>query len=116
MVTLYGIRNCDKCRAAMRWLTDVDREYRFHDIRTDGLDDSLLGRWQSMVGWEILLNTRSQTWRKLPVRDRRDLNAARALELIVGNPTLMKRPVLDNGTTVIVGFSPRQYLDALERE
>ena len=109
MTTIYGLKNCDSCRRARRWLDDNGVNHRFHDLRSDGLDDETLGRWAASIGWETLLNRRSTTWRNLPTAEREGLDEARALALMQAHSTLVKRPVLDNGETVAVGFSAAEY-------
>ena len=105
MITLYGIKNCDTCRKARKWLEGEGIEHRFHDFRADGLDKDTLARLMEALGWETLLNRRGTTWRKLPEADREDLTPDSVAALILGNPTLIKRPVFDTGGTYMVGFS-----------
>ena len=109
MTKLYGIRNCDSCRLATRWLDENGIDYKFVDVRMDGIDESTLERWQETLGWEALMNKRSITWRKIPAFDREDLNATKARELILNFPTVMKRPVLDTDEKVLLGFDKYAY-------
>ena len=109
MITLYGIRSCDNCRKARRWLQDRDIEFRFTDIRDEVLEEPLLEKWQKQLDWEPLLNKQSVTWRKIPPFDRADLNAQNAQALILNYPTVMKRPILDNGTQILLGFDDKEY-------
>jgi arsenate reductase len=109
MTTLYGISNCDTVRKARIWLSSHDVDYQFHDFRQDGLSHKLLKAWATAVGWETLLNRRSQTWRKLADKDKTDLTEARALKLMQAEPTLIKRPVLEVRKRVYVGFTPADY-------
>lgn len=109
MNKLYGIRNCDSCRKAQKWLEAHDIAFSFHDIREDGLSDKRLKHWQKSAGWEMLINKRSVTWRKIPPFDRNDLDADSARALILEFPTVMKRPVFDAGRTVLIGFDPNEY-------
>jgi Spx/MgsR family transcriptional regulator len=109
MIKLYGIRNCDSCRLATRWLDENGVDYEFVDVRRDGVDEATLERWQESLGWEALLNKRSITWRKIPPFDRDDLNAANARELMLNFPTVMKRPALDTGDQVLLGFDKYAY-------
>ena len=102
MVTVYGLRNCDACRRALKGL--VGTEHRFHDLRADGLEPALLSRWIRELGWEALLNRRSTTWRGLAEDDRSGLDAAKAEALMLAHPTLVKRPVIDDGETVRIGL------------
>lgn len=112
-VTVYGIRNCDTCRKALKWLEAEGIDHRFHDFRADGLDDRDLAKWINAVGWETLLNRRGTTWRKLPETDRDDVDRGKAAGLMLEHPTLIKRPVFDTGDDVLVGFSD-ETRDALK--
>jgi len=105
MITLYGLRNCDSCRKARSWLDTAGLEFRFHDLRDDGLPDDALTKWCDVVGWELLLNRRSTTWRGLADTDRSDLDAKKARQLMARHPTLIKRPVIETAETILVGFS-----------
>jgi Spx/MgsR family transcriptional regulator len=109
MVTLYGIPNCDKVRAARKWLEAKNVEYRFHDLREDGLDLTLLLGWVKELGWETVLNKQSTTWRKLPEALVKDLDQGKAFQLMLDEPTLIKRPVLDRDGDIHVGFSEEKY-------
>ena len=113
MVTVYGIPNCDTCRKARDWLEKHSIEYRFHDLRADGLEKSLLAKWARSTAWQKLLNKRSATWRGIAESVRQGIDKKRALELMLQHPTLIKRPVLDMPGTVIVGFSANTYNDIL---
>ena len=104
MLTLYGIPNCDKCRAAQKWFSAQGLEFRFHDLRTDGLNTGLVDDWLTQVGYKALINTRSKTWRNLPDTSRKQLNNSTARELVLEYPTLIKRPLLDTGSALMVGY------------
>jgi len=106
---LYGIPNCDTCRKARKWLDRKGIEYRFHDVRADGLDENTIRKWTAAVDWKELLNTRSTTWRSLPDKDRQDLDEKRAIELMQQHPTLVKRPLADFNGEILVGFSEDRY-------
>ena len=105
MITLYGIRNCDTVRKARRWLDDNGVDYSFHDLRSDGLDKKTLLAWERELGWEQLLNRRGTTWRKLPESVRNSIGAESAQELMLANPAIIRRPVVDTGSGRHVGFS-----------
>ena len=109
MLKIYGIRSCDTCRKATRWLEQGAREFQFHDIREDGLDIQTLERWSKRISWEKLLNTRSLTWRKIPDVDRSGITRSRALSMMMEHPTLVKRPVLEHHKFIAVGFSEAHY-------
>jgi arsenate reductase (glutaredoxin) len=107
--TLYAIRSCDTCRQARQWLDAHGIEHRVHDLRDDGVNIQMLERWADHVDWRELLNTRSLTWRKLPEVDRSNMSLSRALAVMLDQPTLVKRPVLEHGGGIEVGFSPARY-------
>ena len=109
MAIVFGLKSCDNCRAAMQWLEEHDISAKFHDFRTNGHDAAMLERWIAAIGWQALLNKRSLTWRRIPEADRLHLDAAKATALMLDNPTLIKRPVLAKGKTVIAGFTPDSY-------
>ncbi len=105
MITIYGIKNCDTCRKARKWLDAQNIEHRYHDFRADGLDEKTLSAWIEAVSWETLLNRRGTTWRKLPEAVRYGLTPDSAAALMLENPTLIKRPVFDASGTYMVGFT-----------
>ena len=113
MLTVYGLKSCDTCRKARKFLAEKDIDFRFHDVRDDGLDIQMLERWVSRIDWQKLLNRQSLTWRNIPEVDRADINIDKALALIVENPTLLKRPVLESETLLAVGFSEKRFADFL---
>ena len=109
MTTLYGIPNCDTIRKAKRWLQDNQVEFQFHDFRKDGLGKSQLQAWVDELGWEVLLNKRGTTWRKLPDEQKTNVDRDSAIELLLAEPAMIKRPVLDLGERRVVGFSTDSY-------
>jgi arsenate reductase len=109
LTRLYGLRNFDACRNAINWLKDHCLEYEFVDIRNDGMEEKALMRWQELLGWEALLNKRSITWRNISAIERRDLDSTKARHLILRHPTVMKRPVLDSGSGLVLGFDESKY-------
>ena len=109
MTTVYGIKNCDTVRKARKWLEAQGVEYQFHDFRADGLAEKDLRSWVKAVGWETLLNRRGTSWRQLPDKDKESVNEAKAIQLMLANPTLIKRPVLLHNKQVHVGFTPADY-------
>lgn len=115
MIVVYGLKNCDSCREALSFLKAGDAAHRFHDLRADGLPTGRLARWLGRVGWEVLLNRRSTTWRQLPEAEKVGVDAAAAARLLERHPTLIKRPVIEVGDTLLVGFAPpqREALKAL---
>ncbi len=115
MLTVYGIKSCDTCRRARKYLAEHDIEFRFHDVRDDGLDIQMLERWGNRMDWEKLLNRKSLTWRKIPEVDRSGMTRERAFALMIDQPTLMKRPVLESPQFMAVGFSERRFSDFLAK-
>jgi len=111
MLTVYGIRSCDTCRKARKYLAEHDIEFRFHDVREDGLDIQMLERWASRIDWQKLLNRQSLTWRKIPEVDRAGMTKDRAFALMIDQPTLVKRPVLESSRFIAVGFSEKRFAD-----
>ena len=109
MTTLYGIKSCDTVRKAQKWFESEGVKYTFHDFRTDGLDKKNLSAWVKAVGWEVLLNKRSTTWKQLSDKDKETVDEAKAFALMLTNPTLIKRPVLTHKQKTYVGFKPAEY-------
>lgn len=112
MVTLYGIRNCDTMKKAWTWLDAHGVAYNFHDYRASGIDQAKLEAWCRELGWERLLNKGSTTFRALPDADKQGLDAAKAVKLMLAQPTMIKRPVLDLGERRILAFKPEVYAGA----
>jgi Spx/MgsR family transcriptional regulator len=108
-LTLYGIKNCDTMRKARAWLDAKGVAYAFHDYKAEGVDRTRLESWARSVGWETLLNRAGTTFRKLPDADKAGLDEGRALALMLDQPSMIKRPVLDLGGQLLVGFKPEQY-------
>ena len=108
-IILYGIKNCDTVKKARLWLEAQQIEYAFHDFRMDGLTKDMLKDFLEHVDWETLLNKRGTTWRKLPDKQKYDVNKKKALDLMYQNSTLIKRPVLAYGKKFYVGFSETDY-------
>lgn len=109
--TLYGIKNCDTVKKARQWLEQHRVEYRFHDFRSDGLDAQQTQAWLDEIGIDTLINKRGTTWKQLDENVRAQTTAKNAAALLAGNPTLIKRPVLDIGHQRFVGFSDTMYRD-----
>jgi len=111
-VTLHGIKNCDTMKKAWTWLDTHGVAYTFHDYKKLGIDEATLRRWAGVVGWEVLLNRAGATFRALPDSDKADLDEDKAIALMLANPSMIKRPVLESGSTLLVGFKPDTYLGA----
>jgi arsenate reductase len=113
-VTVYGIKNCDTMKKARAWLDQHGVEYVFHDYKTQGIERERLECWTKKVGWESLLNRAGTTFRKLPDKDKQALGPDKAVALMLVQPSLIKRPVLDaGGGRLLVGFMPDLYREAL---
>lgn len=108
MIVVYGLKNCDTCRKALKWLAAEGLEHRFHDVRADGLNETTLKAWVADIGWDALLNRRGTTWRKLPDSETAGVDEAKAVALMLHHPALIKRPVFALGDRHIVGFKAEQ--------
>jgi arsenate reductase len=108
-ITIYGIKNCDTMKKARAWLDSHGVAYSFHDYKTEGIAKDKLKQWSDEIGWETLLNRAGTTFRKLPDGDREGLNERKALTLMLAQPSMIKRPVLDLGGKLLVGFKPEIY-------
>src|SRR5438128_6067811 len=106
---MYGIRNCDTIKKARAWLEARGVAYGFHDYKVAGIGEDRLRAWAAELGWEKLLNRAGTTFRKLPDADKEGLNERKALALMLAQPSMIKRPVLDLGAKLLVGFKPDVY-------
>ena len=113
-ITIYGIKNCDTMKKARAWLDKKGVDYAFHDYKAAGIARDRLQGWASKVGWETLLNRAGTTFRKLPDADRQGLDERKAISLMMDQPSMIKRPVLEIGTRLLVGFKPDQYAETLD--
>ncbi len=104
MTVIYGIPNCDKCRATLKWFAAAGIAHRLHDLRADGLDASLLRGWLDRVPAEQLLNRRSRTWRELSPGQRDLTDNDKVVALVLAHPTLLKRPLVVAGSDLVVGY------------
>jgi arsenate reductase (glutaredoxin) len=114
-VTIYGIKNCDTMKKARTWLDDNGVAYRFHDYKAEGVTRAQLEGWAKEVGWEILLNRAGTTFRALPEADKMDLNQKKAIALMAAQPSMIKRPVLETKSGLLVGFKSEAYQKAFAR-
>lgn len=110
--TMYGIKNCDTIKKARVWLAEHGVSYDFHDYKAVGISADKLRGWAGQVGWEVLLNRAGTTFRALPETEKVDLDEARAIALMVAQPSMIKRPVLETDGPLLVGFKPDTYLAA----
>ena len=109
-ITIYGIKNCDMMKNARAWLDKKGVAYAFHDYKIAGIAREKLEQWDRKVGWETLLNRAGKTFRKLPDKDKAELNTKKAISLMLAQPSMIKRPVLElSGDKLLVGFQPELY-------
>jgi arsenate reductase len=108
-VTIYGIKNCDTMKKARAWLDKHGVAYEFHDYKTAGVDRVKLEGWSRAAGWETLLNKAGTTFRKLPEKDRDNITEKKAIALMLEQPSMIKRPVIESSGKLLVGFKPEQY-------
>lgn len=112
-VTIYGIKNCDTMKKARTWLEENHVAHDFHDYKASGITRDRLHAWLGKVGWQVLLNRAGTTFKKLPDADRADITEAKAIDLMLAQPSMIKRPVLEHDNAIIVGFKPDIYHAAL---
>lgn len=113
MIAIHGIKSCDTMKKAFTWLEEHRVAYRFHDYKKEGADRARLLKWIEAAGWETLLNRAGTTFRKLPDEVRASVDRDRAIDLMLEQPSMIKRPVLDYPGGVLVGFKPDVYARAL---
>jgi arsenate reductase (glutaredoxin) len=109
MITLYGIPNCDTMKKARQWLADHDIDYVFHDYKKQGVPEKELKQWVAQIGWEALLNQRGTTWRKLDESLKQNINQTRAIKIMMENPGIIRRPVIDINGKLYIGFAEDDY-------
>ena len=114
MIKVFGIKNCDTMKKAFAWLEANGVSYEFTDYKKAGIAEAKLPDWNQRAGWQKLLNTRGLMWKKLSEAERADVDEAKALTLMAQYPSLIKRPVLDTGKDLLVGFSPESYAEQLK--
>ena len=109
MATIYGIKNCDTMKKARAWLDAHKVAYAFHDYKAEGVDQATLEGWATKAGWEVLLNRAGMTFKKLPEADKENLTEKKAIALMLAQPSMIKRPVLEAKGRLTVGFKPEAY-------
>jgi arsenate reductase len=109
MTTIYGIKNCETMKKARAWLEARKLTHNFHDYKASGIDKATLEGWAQKVGWEILLNRAGTTFRKLPDADKENITEKKAIALMLAQPSMIKRPVLEAKGKLTVGFQPEEY-------
>ena len=114
MTTVYGIRNCDTMKKAFAWLDGHGIAYAFHDYKKLGADAALLQQWAAQAGWERLINTRGPSFRKLPPGKQASLTEKKAFALMLENPSMIRRPIVEAGKTLLIGFDPDEYAQKLK--
>jgi arsenate reductase len=112
--TIYGIKNCDTMKKAFTWLGKHGVAYEFHDYKTAGVTKTQLQKWCAAAGWETVLNRAGTTFRKLPEADKQNLTEAKAIALMTAQPSMIKRPVLETGRKIEIGFKPERYAAVFE--
>ena len=108
-IVIYGIKNCDTMKKARAWLDRRGVEYAFHDYKTQGIERRKLEAWAKEAGWETLLNRAGTTFRKLPEKEREGITEKKAIALMLAQPSMIRRPVLEAGSRLLVGFKPEIY-------
>lgn len=114
-IILYGIKNCDTVKKARAWLDQRSIAYGFHDYKTAGIDEARLRRWAAELGWERLLNRSGTTFRKLPDADKEGLDEAKAIKLMTAQPSMIRRPVVEAGGKLLVGFDTDRFSEVFGR-
>jgi len=109
MIKIYGIPNCDTMKKARKWLENNGVEYEFHDYKKQGVPETNLKKWVKSAGWEVVLNKRGTTWRKLPDDIKDNIDEDSSIQVMLDNPSAIKRPVLEDGKTILVGFKEDEY-------
>jgi arsenate reductase len=109
MTTIYGIKNCDTMKKAFIWLDAHKIAYSFYDYKKEGMDRARLEKWIKQAGWETLLNRAGTTFKKLPDKDKQALSEKKAIALMLSQPSMIKRPVIEKGAKLLVGFRPEDY-------
>jgi Spx/MgsR family transcriptional regulator len=113
MIKIYGIPNCDTIKKARKWLEAHGVEYEFHDYRKLGVPKNKLRNWVKQVGWETVLNKRGTTWRKLDEKTKNNIDQESAIKIMLDNPSIIKRPVLESDKVLIIGFKESEYQQLL---
>ena len=113
-IQLYGIPNCDTVKKARKWLDAQSIDYDFHDYKKEGADPARLASWSDAVGWEVLLNKRGTTFRKLDDEAKADIDREKAIALMAEHPSMIKRPVVEHAGGILVGFKEEDWAAALQ--
>ncbi|MGB1464724.1 MAG: ArsC family reductase [Alcanivorax nanhaiticus] len=108
-LTIFGIKNCDTMKKAMKWLDDNGVAYHFHDYKKEGVPEASLKQWLDALGWDIVINKRGTTWRKLDDDTKNTMDAAKAVTVALENPSIIKRPILQNDKILTAGFKANEW-------
>ena len=115
MITVYGIPNCDTIKKTLDWLKKNKIEYEFHDYKKSGISKTKLSEWCKKIGWEVLLNKKSTTWRSLsPEEQQKVTNQTEAIKVMMENNSIIKRPVIEAGNVILVGYNEEQFIKQLK--
>ena len=114
MTTIYGIKNCDTMKKSFAWLDGRGIAYSFHDYKKFGADEALLKKWAAQAGWEKLINTRGPSFRRLPPEKQANLTEKKAFALMLENPSMIRRPIVEAGRTLLIGFDPEEFAKKLK--
>ncbi|MBU0601229.1 MAG: Spx/MgsR family RNA polymerase-binding regulatory protein [Gammaproteobacteria bacterium] len=114
MLRVFGIRRCDTMSRAMAWLNEQQLDFHLHDYKKDGVPVDRLAGWMERVGWQALVNTRGTTFRKLPPEQTADLDNVKALKLLTENPSAIRRPIIEHGTDILIGFDPARWSETFK--
>ncbi len=114
MIRIYGIKNCDTMKKALKWLDERGVAYELHDYKKSGIDADRLRSWEAELGWETLLNRRGMMWRRVPDEVKAAIDKESALRLMLETPSMIKRPLLDTGAGRYLGFKPERYEEILK--
>ena len=114
MLKVFGIPNCDTVKKTQKWLISKKIKFEFHDFKKQGVTKKQLNDWCNVVNWEVLLNKRSRTWKELSENVRSNITQTKAIHLMQQHPTLIKRPVIQNGKTILVGFDNKEFNQKLK--
>ena len=109
MIKLYGIPNCDTMKKARKWLDSNGMDYEFHDYKKLGVPEKNLKQWVKKAGWQVVLNKRGTTWRKLDDNIKSSIDEVSAIQVMLENPSAIRRPVLESGNTLLIGFKLEEY-------
>ena len=112
-LTIFGIKNCDTMKKAMKWLDDNGIGYHFHDYKKEGVPEQRLRQWLEALGWETVINKRGTTWRKLDDAVQESMNTEKAITVATENPSIIKRPILQNDDFILAGFKADEWKDTL---